>query len=240
MNWIDILIIAVIVVSLGAGAWRGFIHETLSLLAWVAAFVIARLFAPDVAHWLGQSIESQSLILLLSWIIPFLLTLIAFNLLKMLLISLITVVGLRPIDRLLGAVFGALKGALLVTAGVLIIQLVLSRSGEAFKTESKLVPHFQVIALWMLETLDKETDLSLDNVVGRFGRMIDSTVEKGIEKLDLQYLQDQLGLTLGQAKALVNDDKKLAEIKALINDPKALSELKKSIAQTDCNKSDCS
>ena len=208
MHWIDILIIAVILIALVLGAWRGFIHETLSLLAWVAAFVIARFFAPDVAHWLDQYIESQALILLLSWIIPFLTTLIAFNLLKILLISVITVVGLRPVDRILGAVFGTLKGALLVTAAVLIIQLVLSRSGEAFKTESRLVPHFQIVALWMLETLDEETDLSLDNVVGRLGRIIDSTLGNGIENYDAEYLQKELGLTLTQARNFMNDEKK--------------------------------
>lgn len=228
MHWIDILIIVVIVIALAMGAWRGFIHETLSLLAWVASFVIARLFAPDVAQWIEQYIESQALILLLSWIIPFLSTLIAFNLLKVLLISIITVVGLRPVDRLLGAVFGALKGALLVTAAVLIIQLVLSRSGEPFKTESRLVPHFQVIALWMLETLDKETELSLVNVVGRLGRIIDTTLETGTINLDIQYLQEELGLTLSQARNLLNDEEKLAEIKRLINDPKALESFMKS------------
>jgi membrane protein required for colicin V production len=239
MHWIDILIIVVIVIAIAVGAWRGFIHETLSLLAWVASFVIARFFAPDVAHWLDQYIESQALILLLSWIIPFLSTLIAFNLLKVLLISIITVVGLRPVDRLLGAVFGALKGALLVTAAVLIIQLVLSRSGEAFKTESRLVPHFQVIALWMLETLDKETELSLDNVVGRLGRIIDTTLESGTANLDIQYLQKKLGLTLSQARNLLNDEEKLAEFKNLINNPQALEAFKNTISKKNCNNSDC-
>ncbi|MFT5452615.1 MAG: membrane protein required for colicin V production [Enterobacterales bacterium] len=227
-------------IALAMGAWRGFIHETLSLLAWVASFVIARLFAPDVAHWIEQYIESQALILFLSWIIPFLSTLIAFNLLKMLLISLITVVGLRPVDRLLGAVFGALKGALLVTAAVLIIQLVLSRSGEPFKTESRLVPHFQVIALWMLETLDKETELSLDNVVGRLGRIIDSTIETGTENLDIQYLQKKLGLTLSQARNLLNDEEKLSKLKNVINNPKALEAFKNTLRMKNCDNSDCS
>lgn len=240
MHWIDILIVVVIIIALVMGAWRGFIHETLSLFAWVASFVVARLFAPDVAHWIDQHIESQALILLLSWIIPFISTLIAFNLLKVLLISLVTVVGLRPIDRMLGAAFGTLKGALLVTAAVLIIQLVLSRSGDPFKTESRLVPHFQVVALWMLETLDKETDLSLDNVVGRLGRIIDSTLATGVENLDVEYLQKELGLTLTQASNLLNNDEKLTELKNLLNNPKALEAFKNTVRKTNCNNADCS
>ena len=62
MIWIDLLILVILSISILVGIWRGFIHETLSLLAWVAAFVIARVFAPDVAQWLEQYIESQALI----------------------------------------------------------------------------------------------------------------------------------------------------------------------------------
>jgi len=235
MHWIDILILVVLLASIIMGIWRGFIHETLSLLSWIAAFVIARYFAPDVAHWLEIYIESQALILLLSWIIPFLSTLLIFSILKIVLISLISAVGLRPIDRLLGAAFGALKGALLVTAGVLVIQLVLSRSGEAFKTDSKLVPHFQVIALWMLKTLDQETELSLDNVVGRLGRMIDS----GVDNIDLQSWQEKLGLTKDEIQSILTDEEKLAELKSIVNNPEALNKLKTAINTDKCKEENC-
>ncbi len=229
MNWIDILVLLVLAVSIGMGFWRGFIHEILSLVAWIAAFIIARIFAPDVAHWLEDFIESQALILLLSWIVPFLSTFIVFNLLKILLISVISLAGLRPIDRVLGAAFGAVKGALLVTAAVLVIQLVLSRSGEPFKTDSKLVPHFQVIALWMLKTLDQETELSLDNVIGRLGRVINS----GVENIDLEAWQKKIGLSEDDIRSILEDDEKFEQLKALINDPQALEELKSTMKKND-------
>lgn len=235
MNWIDILVILILILAIVIGFWRGFIHETLSLLAWIAAFIIARVYAPEVAQWLSQTVESQALILLLSWLIPFVSTLIFFNLLKILLISLINIVGLRPIDRMLGAAFGAIKGVLLVTAGVLIIQLVLSRSGTPFKTDSKLVPHFQIIALWMLETLDQETELSLDNVVGRLGRFVDS----GVDKLDLTAWQHKLGLSADELKTILKDEKKLQQLKALINDPQAIEAIRTKIIDEKCKADDC-
>ncbi len=229
MNWIDILVLTVLAVSIGIGFWRGFIHETLSLVAWIAAFIIARVFAPEVAHWLEDFVESQALILLLSWIIPFLATFIVFNVLKILLISVISLAGLRPIDRVLGAAFGAVKGAFLVTAVVLVIQLVLSRSGEPFKTESKLVPNFQVIALWMLKTLDQETELSLDNVIGRLGRVINS----GVENIDLDAWQKKIGLTEEDIRSILEDEEKIEQLKALINDHQALEELKSTMKKND-------
>ncbi len=225
MYWIDIIILVVLAIAIGLGFWRGFIHETLSLLAWVAAFIVARVFAPDVAQWIQQYVDSKALILLLSWVIPFLSTFLIFNLLKVSLISLISIAGLRPIDRMLGAIFGALKGALLVTAAVLVIQLVLSRSGEPFKTESRLVPHFQIIALWMLKTLDQETDLNFDNIIGRIGQIIDS----GVEEIDLDDWKKKLGLTADEIATILEDDEKLNQLRELVNDPEALEKLKSSV-----------
>ena len=234
MIWIDVLILVILSISVAVGIWRGFIHEVLSLLAWVAAFVISRVFAPDVAHWLEQYIESQALILLLSWLIPFLSTFIIFNLFKLLMVSLITIVGLRPIDRLLGAAFGAVKGALLITAGVLVIQLALSQSNKAFKTESKLLPHFQVVALWMLQTLDQEAELSLDNVVGRIGRAI----ENSSESIDFNAIKEQLGLTSEQLKSFLGNDENLNKLKELLDNPDELQKFKQSIKESQ-NKDKC-
>ncbi len=64
MHWIDIIILLILAIAIGLGFWRGFIHETLSLLSWVAAFIVARLFAPDVAQWLQQHIDSNALMML--------------------------------------------------------------------------------------------------------------------------------------------------------------------------------
>lgn len=235
MYWIDILILIIILATMLIGVWRGFVQEVLSLLSWVAAFVIARLFAPDVANWLEGSIESDAVILLLSWVIPFLTTLIVFHFLKLLLISLITIVGLRPVDRILGAAFGAMKGTLLITAIVLIVQLILAGSGDAFKTQSRLIPHFQVVALWMLKTLDDETELSLDNAVSRFGKLIDS----GRENIDLQSWKDKLGMSTDDLKKIFEDEKKLSELKAMINDPEIIEKLKTMVKSEECNKDNC-
>ena len=112
IHWLDGLILVIILISLITGAWRGFIKEVLSLVAWVAAFLIARAMSPDMAVLLKPHISSNSINLLVSWLIPFLGTFIVFHFLKMLLISVITLVGLRPVDRLFGAVFGAARGIL--------------------------------------------------------------------------------------------------------------------------------
>ena len=235
MHWIDIVVLLILLISVFIGLWHGFVHEILSLLSWIAAFTVARVFAPDTGEWLEQFIVSDALILLLSWLIPFIGTFLIFNLFRIFLIGIINMTGLRPIDRLLGAAFGVLKGVLLVTAGVLVIQLVLSRSSTPFKTESKLVPHFQVIALWMLKTLEQQPKLSLNNVVDRLGEMIDS----GVDNIDINSWQEKLGMSKDEIKAILNDDKKLEQLQSIINDPEAIEKLKSAVMNDDCEKENC-
>ena len=50
MAWLDIAILALIVLSAVLSLFRGFVREALSLLAWVAAFVIAHLFVDTGSH----------------------------------------------------------------------------------------------------------------------------------------------------------------------------------------------
>ena len=49
MTGFDFAVIAILLVSLLFGLWRGLVYEVLSLLGWPIAFVLSKLFANDVA-----------------------------------------------------------------------------------------------------------------------------------------------------------------------------------------------
>src|SRR5665647_3332229 len=55
MPVLDWIFAAVLFVSLVLGAWRGLIYEVLSVLSWLAAFILAQWFAPDVAQKLPMT-----------------------------------------------------------------------------------------------------------------------------------------------------------------------------------------
>ena len=57
MPTLDWFFVAVLLVSLLIGAWRGLVFEVISLLSWIAAFVLAQWFAPDLALKLPMSCE---------------------------------------------------------------------------------------------------------------------------------------------------------------------------------------
>ena len=49
MSWFDFAVVAVVGFSILLGAWRGLVREVFSLAGWVIAFVLALLFAGDLA-----------------------------------------------------------------------------------------------------------------------------------------------------------------------------------------------
>jgi uncharacterized protein YkwD len=60
LNVIDLLLIAVIVLSLINGYRRGFVHATIDLAAWVLSLLAAMRYSQPVARWLGERVDMWS------------------------------------------------------------------------------------------------------------------------------------------------------------------------------------
>jgi len=121
LGWVDLALLAVLVVSIFVGLWRGFVFEIVSLLGWLVAFVIANLFGPLAAQTMPFGDPASPLRVWVAYVIIFLLVLIACTVLARLLRALISATPLSVIDRLLGGAFGAARGALvLVIVGTLV------------------------------------------------------------------------------------------------------------------------
>ena len=122
MAILDGVLLGILVVSMLLGAWRGLVYELFSLIGWVAGFFVARLFAPDVAAWLPIESFDPTVQYGIGFVLTFVLAVFAWGLLSALAKKLIEVVGLRPVDRTLGAVFGLLRAAvLIVVLGVVVV-----------------------------------------------------------------------------------------------------------------------
>ena len=61
MAWIDIAIVALIVLSAVLSLFRGFVKEALALASWLVALWIAMIFYEDVAGVLAKWISEPSL-----------------------------------------------------------------------------------------------------------------------------------------------------------------------------------
>ncbi|TSE38045.1 Colicin V production protein [Tepidimonas fonticaldi] len=124
MAAVDVILLAVLAASVVLGWWRGLLYEVLSVLAWVAAFVVAQRWALEAAAWLPSSAEwSDPLRYATGFAVLFVATAFAGGLAAWLVRQGTQAVGLRPIDRVLGGVFGVLRGVLLLMAATLLVQL---------------------------------------------------------------------------------------------------------------------
>jgi membrane protein required for colicin V production len=125
---LDWILAAVLVFSLLLGAWRGLVFEVLSVLGWAVSFYAAQWFAPQVALMLPLQSASRPVRYAAAFVLVFIVAVFAAGLLASLLKKLVEAVGLRPVDRLLGAAFGVLRGVIMLLAAAVVIDMTALKS----------------------------------------------------------------------------------------------------------------
>lgn len=148
MNAVDLIIIAVLALSVLVGLWRGLISEVLALVTWIAAFWVAWTYGPAVSTHFEHSIETPLLRLLVGYGLCFIAVLILGALVRFAIHALVDSTGLGGTDRLLGMIFGFARGLLLVTLVVFLVNQT-GFAHEPMWRQSTLLPQFNSMATWL-------------------------------------------------------------------------------------------
>ncbi len=148
MTGADVLILLVLVGSTLIGLLRGFVREAVSLAFWVVAIWAAWKFGPvvephlgglmadpKIAPWVGRLVILV-LVLLLGWLIGMLLSYFTRSM------------GLGPLDRAIGLLFGVVRGMVLVGLMVIGGEL-LHLNQEDWWSRSKLIPYGETVGDWL-------------------------------------------------------------------------------------------
>jgi membrane protein required for colicin V production len=120
VNYADLALLALVALSILIGFWRGFIKEVFALAVWLLAFLLAFHYSGMLAERLEPWLELPSARTGAAFAGIFLVTLIIGGLLTWLVGKLVEKTGLSGSDRLMGGVFGALRGALLIIMLILV------------------------------------------------------------------------------------------------------------------------
>ena len=123
MAAIDWILVAVLAASMLLGAWRGLVYEVLSVIGWIAAFLLAQWFAPDVAEKLPIQNSGETLRYAAAFVLVFIVSVFVAGLISALMKKIISVVGLRPVDRIMGAVFGLFRGLIFLLAFSVVVHM---------------------------------------------------------------------------------------------------------------------
>ena len=155
MSTLDWIFVVVVLGSLLLGAWRGLVYEVLSLLGWLVAFVVARTWAQEVAVWLPLDGWDMQLRYAAGFVLLLVGSMFAWGVISWLSKQLIEAVGLRPVDRTLGALFGVLRGGLLLLVLALVIQYTPLHKALWWQ-DSVLAPWLTEALGWVLPALPQE------------------------------------------------------------------------------------
>ena len=155
MAWLDILILGIILLSALISLVRGFVREAFSLAVWVLAFWVSWSFFRDLEVPLQAWIESPTVRLGVAFAALMIATLVVGGLVNFLIIQLVERTGMSGTDRLIGMVFGAARGVLLVAVLVLLAGLT-PMPEEDWWLHSTLVGYFQELAYWLRDLLPPE------------------------------------------------------------------------------------
>ena len=149
LNGVDWVIIVVLSVSTLLSLWRGFVREALSLLGWVAAFVVAHLFVDQLALQLSAAIANVTGRYVAAYAVLFVSTLVVFTLVIKVATGLVRVAGLSVLDRVLGTIFGFARGVILILVAVYVIKQLVAPQDQQWLHQSVLMPHLNMLADWV-------------------------------------------------------------------------------------------
>ncbi len=172
-NWVDYGIITMLVLSVLMGVIRGFIRESMSLVTWVAAILIAYVYYEPVSEYFTR-ISTPIFRWGLAAILLVLAVLILGGILSHMLGRLIRFTKFGATDRVIGTAFGFLRGVLVVAVIVLLLNPTPLTKDKLWQ-QSALIPRFQPMAAWLQGLIPKSWLAKLKGIVPDEWHPADST-----------------------------------------------------------------
>lgn len=123
MGLTDWLLLAVLLLSVLLGLWRGLVYEVFSVAGWVAAFVLAQAYAVDAARWLPIDGLAAPVQVAVGFALVFVLVAFAGGFVAWLVRKMVASVGLRPVDRVLGGAFGVARGLVMLLGMAVVVSM---------------------------------------------------------------------------------------------------------------------
>lgn len=136
MNAVDGVLLCILLLSAVVGMWRGLVYEVLSVATWVVAFVLAQAYAGRAAAVLPLGEMAAGLRTAIGFAAVFIGCAFVGGMLAWLVKRMVSAVGLRPIDRVLGTAFGLLRGAVVLLAVAVVIGMTPLRGHAGWQASS--------------------------------------------------------------------------------------------------------
>ena len=146
MTHVDFILAGIVLVSVLFGAIRGFLRESIALLGWLVGLWMAWRYAADVQPYLGGLLRDTPLQIWVARLIVLISVVVCAWLLGSLLGYVVQRSGLTlGVDRILGGVFGLVRGAV-IEGFIVMLAEAADLQSEPWWKQSKLLPLGQEMA----------------------------------------------------------------------------------------------
>jgi membrane protein required for colicin V production len=141
LSVLDIIFLVIIGISMLLGMIKGFIRELFSLVFLIIAGVLAFLFYQDVGNWLMKILKNKDAANFAGFVVIFTGVLIVGAFITYAIKKIFTFGPLRAVDRILGGVFGLVRGILI--SGVIVLMLLAFPVKDDLLVKSKIAPYLE-------------------------------------------------------------------------------------------------
>lgn len=156
-TWVDYAIILIMLVSMLVGLIRGFVKEVVLVIIWIVGVIVAVRYSPMLSEIFTTMVHSPHARLVMSFAILMLAILLLGALANYILSKTLEKSGLTGTDRVIGLVFGLIRGIVLVGALILFAHLTVLPKTPAF-IHSYLAPHFMIVSDWLKHLIPTSYD----------------------------------------------------------------------------------
>lgn len=171
MNILDLIIAFILICFAISGLKKGLIHEAFYLASFIIGIYGALCFSDFIADWLKTIIDiGEEYISIVAFIITFVLFVFLIRMLGQTLSNIMEAIYLGFIDKIGGFIFGLLKGALILSIIILIMN-VLGLTGFIDKSIRKTSP---------LYTYTEQ----IANILYKNQDVVKNSIDKGFDKIE--------------------------------------------------------
>ncbi|MEO1909752.1 MAG: CvpA family protein [Paracoccus sp. (in: a-proteobacteria)] len=180
---IDAVVAGVIILSAILAWSRGFVRESLAILGWIAAAVLAFLFAPTVRPMIAQIPvldrfmgDSCELATIAAFAVVFALALVVFSIITPLFSSVVQRSAVGGIDQGIGFLFGVARGVLLVAIAFIVYDRVMTSQTVPMVENSRSAQVFERMRTQMDEQIPADAP---GWIVNRYEQMVMACTSTG-------------------------------------------------------------
>ncbi|GAA4659699.1 CvpA family protein [Bartonella pachyuromydis] len=166
---LDGIVVAVILFSAFLAMLRGFSREVLSLVSWALAAIATLFLFKPVLPFFEQYLSNKMIALITTLITIFIIVLIITSIITMKISDFIIDSRIGILDRIIGFVFGALRGLFIVVIGMLLLNALVKPENQAnWLKNATTKPILDSLGQKVWERLPKNLDTVLEKAENFF------------------------------------------------------------------------